>query len=247
MLMETFNELWESVTTLNSIPVEVYSEINILTGATDRFLKVLQELETATDFKIRSQIALKYLKENGGLMEINYDVLGKYLRDPSSVPMSIWRQLYVLERSIPPRFGSYYTWVQRLRLFYNTYLYEQALQKHTFEWDNKKFTLYLIKGRPDRPIYHDRLVAGAGKWGADFYVYDEKMLFVEHKYCKEPTIEAAAEKYDPSKNKYTYSARFVVAFMQQFNAYYLIDYEKYPNQNYYLKLDATPPSNTIAL
>ena len=75
--METFNELWESVTTLNSIPIEVYSEINILTGANDRFLKVLHELETTTDFNIRSQIALRYLKENGGLMEINYDVLGK--------------------------------------------------------------------------------------------------------------------------------------------------------------------------
>lgn len=245
----TFNNIWESVTTLNSIPTSVYSEINILTDANQGFLDLLCELEQTTDFKSRGQKALKYLQDNNGLLEIDYETLGKYLRNPDSVSLSTWRQLYVLERSIPPRFGGRYTWVQRLKMFYNTYLYEQALQKHNFVWDDKKFTLRLITGRPDRPIYHDRLIAGEGKWGADFYIYDDKMLFVEHKYCDKATVEEAAEKYEPSQNKYTYAARFVVVYMAKLNAYYLIDYAKYPGdaQEYSLKLTATPPTDTFSL
>jgi hypothetical protein len=245
----TFNNIWESVPTLNSIPSSVYSEINILTGASQEFLNLLCELEQTADFKARGQKALKYLNDNNGLLEIDYETLGKYLRNPALVPIPIWRQLYVLERSIPPRFGGRYTWVQRLKMFYNTYLYEQALQKHSFIWDGKKFVLRLITGRPDRPIYHDRLVAGEGKWGADFYIYDNKMLFVEHKYCDKATVAEAAEKYDPSQNKYTYAASFVVVYMAKLNAYYLINYAKYLNgeQDYSLKLTATPPTNTFSL
>lgn len=245
--MITSNSIWESVSALNGIPLTVYSEINILTGASDSFLNLVHTLESTTNFDIRGEIALQYLKDNNGLTEIDYETLGKYLRNPDSIPISIWRQLYVLERSIPPRFGNNYTWVQRLKMFYNTYLYEQALQKHSFTLDGKNFTLRLITGRKDNPIYHDRLVAGRGKWGADFYIYDDKMLFVEHKYCKELSVEATAKKYDPSKNRFTYSARFVVAYMECFNCYYLIDYTKYPDQEYALKLDVIPPTNTFSL
>ena len=136
--MTNFRTLWESAPVLSSIPASVYSEINILTGASDQFITLVYELETTSDFKLRSQKALQYLKNNQGLWEIDYETLGRYLRNPSSVSLAVWRQLYVLERSIPPRFGNHYTWIQRLRMFYNTYLYEQTLQKHSFIWEEKK-------------------------------------------------------------------------------------------------------------
>ena len=51
------------------------------------------------------------------------------------------------------------------------------------------------------------------------------------------------------QNKYTYAARFVVVYMAKLNAYYLIDYAKYPGdaQEYSLKLTATPPIDTFSL
>jgi len=234
---------------------ELTEDVDILEDADEEFLLLVADLELMTDLKKRAALAKTFIdKHPGYLKEISYKELGPYLVSPGFLTIYTWCQLYVLERSITPRFGDKYTWFDRLVIFYNTYLHEANLDGKSFIYDGKKYTLHLKRGNETTPIYHDKLVYGRGEAKSDFYIYDDrlpgdkpaqKMVDVEYKYCDEATIEAGAKKY--STGQYTYKARYLILFMAKFNAYYLIDYLKYPNEGCFMKLDIVPPTNTIAL
>ena len=177
--------------------------------------------------------------ENNGIKEINYEDLGNYLANPSSVSLEIWRKLYVLERSIPPRFGNKYTWVARLKMFYNTFIRESAIAGKA-SYKGKK--LYWVKGNADNPTNHDKLVYGKGKWGPDFYFYDDslpgdkpwqKMVKVEMKHGA-ATLDSEIKKY--AGNKCLYNAKYLIIAMSD-GYYYTINYNVSPAEA--TKLDVT--------
>lgn len=67
------------------------------------------ELEAEQDSSARADMAKRCIDENDGLKEIGYRELGAYLKNPTAASLSVWRKLYMLERSVAPRFGNKYT------------------------------------------------------------------------------------------------------------------------------------------
>ena len=224
--MANFDDVWKTLEVLNSIPITVTAEIDILKGANLDFIKFVAELESITDFDIRAQKAKDYIDKHNGIKEIDYITLGKYLANTKATPLEIWRQLYVLERSIKPRFGDHYTWLDRLRMFYNTYIRENAIAGKAI-YRGKK--IYFIKGNEAAPTNHDKLVYGHGQWGADFYFYDDsregdqtwqKMVKVEMKHC-DGNLDTAVKKY--ADNEYSYGAKYLILAMAN-GSYFMVDY-----------------------
>ena len=211
---------------------DVCNEIDILDGADLEFIDVVNRLEQEKDGYARAAIAAVYIEDHKYLKEVSYPDLGKYLANPSAYPIQLWRELYLLERSIPPRFGSRYTWLNRLRIFYDTFLFESQVVGTYY----KNHKLYFRTGNKDNPTNHDKLVMGAGKSGSDFYYFDgtlpgdknyQKMVSVEFKYCKEGSAQAGAEKY-LRNNKFTYGAKLIVLYVPEDKAYYMVDYTTQP-------------------
>ena len=235
-----FNSVWDTLAALNTIGPDVTIEIDILKGANPEFINFVSELECMTDFEARANKAKKYIEDNNGLKEIDYPTLGKYLLNPKAVPLDIWRKLYVLERSIPPRFGDKYTWVERLKMFYNTYVRETAIDGKV-TYNNKK--IYQIKGNKDRPTNHNKLVYGHGQWGADFYFYDDniegstwqKMIKVEMKHGNS-NIDVEIKNH--AEDKFLYGAKYLILAMSD-GSYYMINYNKEPAEA--TKLDVICP------
>lgn len=163
---QNFNTVWGNTLDLNAIPSKVYDEINILIGASQSFIDEVCLLESTTDLKVRAELALAYLKENNGIELIDFKTLGQYLCAPKNVDLAIWRQLYILERSIKPR-NSNWSWVNRLKMFYNTYLEEHGLLGQYYK-DHK---FYFLNKSGD----HENLHAGMGTYGSDFYYFDDSI------------------------------------------------------------------------
>lgn len=120
--------------------------------------------------------------------------------------------------------------MQRLKIFYNTYVRESAVAGRA-SYNGKK--LYFLKGSKGNPTNHDKLVYGQGKWGADFYFYDDslpgtearqKMVTVEMKHCRGSLAEAIAEYAD---NKFMYAAKYLVLAMQD-GTYNVVNYTVNP-------------------
>ena len=123
---------------------ELTQDVDILEDADSEFLELVVDLELETDFKKRAAIAKNFIDSHSYyLTEVSYTDLGKYLDNPEFYTKDFWRQLYVLERSIPPRFGDHFTWFDRLKVFYNTYIRERAVHGKA-NYNGK--TLYWIKG-----------------------------------------------------------------------------------------------------
>ena len=225
--MENFNTVWDTLSSLNIIPPDVTEEIDILKGASPDFINFVAELELISDLKARADKAKAYIDANNGLTEIDYKDLGNCLSAPKNTPLEFWRKLYMLERSIPPRFGDKYTWVERLKMFYNTYIRETAIAGNA-TYRGKK--IYFIKGNEDNPTNHNKLVYGHGKWGPDFYFYDDsidgttynKMVKVEMKHG-ESNIESEIQKH--ADDKFLYGAKYLLLAMAN-GTYYMIDYNK---------------------
>lgn len=193
--------------------------VDILTGAPRRFLDKVVELETTIDFHERGEKAARYITENGGLSQISYEDLIRYLTDPSSAPISIWRQLYLLERSIPPRNNAeQISWFNRLKIFADTYQLEHVA-------NGKK-----LNGLPGKIRFsrksgdHDNLHIGAGNYAADFYCWDEVLDkfhgFVELKHWGSQDIAKAMEFYSDKH----YDAMYVLVFLKD-GSCKLLDYK----------------------
>ena len=218
-----FETVWDTLSSLNRIPQDINEEVNIIKGASPDFINFVADLECMLDFKARAVKAKQYIDNNDGLKEISYVDLGNYLTNIKSLPLPEWRKLYMLERSIPPRFGDNYTWMQRLRLFYDTFLHETNIHGCTFKLDpedNKNYKLYLKHGNKDNPTNHDKLVYGHGQGKTDFYFYTDRMVDVEYKYSNEGSLSQAIKKY--ADGKYTYGAEWLLFFMSNVKKYYLV-------------------------
>lgn len=228
--MIKFENVWETLSALNVIPPNVTEEIDILKGASPDFITFVADLETILDFRERAKKAKDYIDNNNGMKEIRYETLGKYLAAPNNISLEIWRKLYVLERSIPPRFGNNYTWVERLKVFYNTYVRETAIAGNA-TYKGKK--IYFIRGNKDNPTNHDKLVYGSGKWGADFYFFDDslpgehswqKMVKVEMKHGNN-NLDLEIQKH--ANDTFLYGAKYLILAMAN-GAYYMINYNSDP-------------------
>lgn len=237
--MADFENVWKTLSALNVITPDVTEEIDILKGANPDFVDFVAELETTIDVKARAKKAKDYIDANNGIKEIKYDDLGTYLANPSNTSLETWRKLYVLERSIKPRFGHRYTWVERLKMFYNTFIREMALDKKA-TYNGKK--LYILRGNKDHPTNHDKLVYGHGQWGADFYFYDDnlsgeepwqKMVKVEMKHG-DTDVTAEIKKY--ANDEFLYKAKYLILAMAD-GSYYMVNYNVDPAEA--TKLDIT--------
>jgi hypothetical protein len=210
---------FELMNILNAVEYEqLISDVDILRDAPNKFLNEVAKLESLADFHERGKEAEKYINENGGLKAIAYEELIAGLASPSSQPLSFWRQLYLLERSIPPRKDAkQVSWFERLKIFADTYKLEHAVL-------GKK-----LDGLPGKLLFtrksgdHDNLHAGAGAYAADFYCWDDKAnkfhSFIEFKHWGTTDILRAADFY---KDKH-YFADYVLLFTSE-HKYYLIDY-----------------------
>lgn len=224
--MADFENVWKTLSALNVITPDVTEEIDILKGANPDFIEFVAELETTLNLEARAKKAKDYIDANDGIKEIKYKDLGSYLAKPTSIQLETWRKLYVLERSIPSRFGDKYTWVERLKMFYNTYIRETAIAGNAI-YNGKK--IYFIKGNEKNPTNHDKLVYGHGQWGADFYFYDDnlpgdqrwqKMVKVEMKHG-DNDIDFEIQKH--ANDKFLYAAKYLILAMSD-GSYYMVNY-----------------------
>ena len=188
------------------------------------------KLEAEQDPSARADMAKKCIDENDGMKEISYNELGAYLANPKTASPSVWRKLYVLERSIAPRFGNKYTWLERLKIFYNTFIRESAVVNGA-HYRGKK--LYFLNGGKNRQTNHDKLVYGHGQWGADFYFYDDsipsesawdKMVKVEMKHGN---YDVASEVSKHANDKFLYNAKHMILAMAD-GSYFMVDYTATP-------------------
>lgn len=211
---------------------ELTQDVDILEDADSEFLGLVAELELETDFKKRAITAKNFIDSHSlsYLKNVSYVDLGKYLDSPEFYTKDFWRQLYVLERSIPPRFGDHFTWFDRLKVFYNTYVRERAV--HGKASYNGK-TLYWVKGNVKNPTNHDKLVYGHGTSGADFYFFDDnlpgdqawqKMVKVEMKHG-DADLDTEIKKH--ANDKFLYGAKYLILAMAD-GSYYMVNYNTDP-------------------
>ena len=238
--------IWDSTEQLepviklsDSCIYEITKDVNIFKNASQEFINLVVKLETTIEYKERAKLAKQIIDTYDGIKEIDQEFLTQMLLNPSEYSLDFWRRLYVLERSIPPRFGDAYTWFDRLKIFANTYQRENAVDKKAKYQGN---TLYLVHGNVNARTNHDKLVYGQGKWGSDFYFYDnslsgsnwQKMVKVEMKYGKS-SLDEEIKKY--RNNKFTYDAKLILFAMS--NGYYImVDYNCFPEKATKLELIA---------
>ena len=124
-------------------------------------------------------------------------------------------------------------------MFYNTFIRESAIAGKV-SYKGKK--LYWVKGNADNPTNHNKLVYGKGKWGPDFYFYDDslpgdkpwqKMVKVEMKHGA-AALDSEIKKY--ADNKFLYNAKYLIIAMSD-GYYYTINYNASPAEA--TKLDVT--------
>lgn len=225
------HKIWQSHPDLQFIPYNVCSEINILHGASPEFITLVADLETEPDFRKRAEKAIAAIEASESLKEIYYIELGVGLNNYGLFSIDTWRQLYLLERSIVPRCGDYYTWVQRLKVFYDTFLHESRVNKNV---SINGHPVLFRKGTKTNPTNHDKLVYGHGKAGSDFYYFDDtlegtanrdKMVSVEFKYSAEDSPELGAKKY--ASGKFLYNSKHLIMYMDKLKKYVTVDYTKY--------------------
>ena len=209
---------------------ELTQDVDILDDADPEFLELVADLELEINLKKRAAIAKNFIDSHSYLKEVLYVDLGKYLDNPEFYTKDLWRQLYVLERSIPPRFGDHFTWFDRLKVFYNTYVREYAVHGKA-SYDDK--TLYWIKGTAKNPTNHDKLVYGHGTSGPDFYFYDDslpgdmhwkKMVKVEMKHG-DADLDTEIKKH--ADDKFLYGAKYLILAMTD-GSYYMVNYNTNP-------------------
>lgn len=204
--------------------------IDIVSKAPERFKQLYDRLESEEDTETRSKIALEYIRATfpNSLDKISYSLLGDLLRAPESVSVAMWRKLYALERSIPPR-GIRRSWLDRLTMFYDTYLLEKTIVADGLAPTGGKF--YFLKGSKKDPVDHDALHAGKGRYLADLYYYDDsisgsqkdKMVPVEVKYNPYDSLNDGIEYY---RNHHNYGVRHIMLFDHTSGKFYFISYDQ---------------------
>jgi len=212
--------------------------VNILKGASDEFILMVATLEDMTDLNERAAKAQEYIQQLGGITSIDYPQLGQFLKNPKTTSTRMLQQLYLLERSIPPRSTSY-SWWQRLKIFYNNYLTEMQVPNHTWEGH----TLYLQETNKDGiPTNHDKLCQGRGEYISDFYYNDEngKKIDVELKQCRNG--EEGLEYYGKN-TKFLYKTKLLILYASYEHCYYMADYRQIPAT--LTKLDIPAPEGRM--
>lgn len=197
-------------------------EIDIISDAPRRFLEIVDKIEQTHDVNEKAKIALDYIMVNNAISEISYLELISRLTNPSSSGSSFWRQMYLLERSIPRRktdtpTESSLSWVARLKTFADTYTLEYAINKQ--QLDALPGLIRFTKKSGN----HDILHSGHGTAAPDFYCWDPKIKknhgFVEFKHWGSSNINTAKDYYADKR----YIARYVLVFLAS-HEYKLIDY-----------------------
>jgi len=236
-----------NVNIYNILPIDIIArlvnKIDILEGASDKFIEIVIRLESEKDLKKRAKLAKGYIDANNYIKEVYYSDLGKYLANIDAVDIELWRQLYLLERSVPPRFGNKYTWLQRLKIFYNSFIYESAID-HSYY---RCYKLLFKKGNVSKPTNHDKLVYGSGRALSDFYFFDntiqgttrDKMVSVEYKYGT-GTLQEEIDKY--AENRYIYDAKYLIVLIDE-QTYYMINYSVSPVE--FEQLNIKVPTGTF--
>lgn len=227
---DTFDNSFDNSLELKSIPWHVSSQIDILTDASKEFISMVATLESMEDKWKRAKLAREYLAQYGGMLKVNHKDLQDALHNPDSRSMSFWRQMYLIERAIPPKrikqqdgtytWSSDTPWVKRLKIFANTAIVEHAVVYKRLHGLPSELRFSRFSGD------HDNLEAKPGEKAADFYCWDQandkNYAFVELKCPRTANIEEAKNKYADSTSRY--GARFVLMFLTDYS-YKLIDYE----------------------
>lgn len=176
-----------------NILTDICKEVNILNIASKRFLTLVEAIEAEEDKNKKADIALNFLLKNNLPVKIPYPELYSILTNKESYKdIELMRYLYVFERSLPRRVTDTSTWLERLRIFTDTYLLEHSLVGRSF---NGKPVLRFTRASGD----HEALNAGKGKYGSDFYYWDTKPNFVECKHWSTDDLDAARVFYSDKR------------------------------------------------
>lgn len=146
-----------------NILTDICKEVNILNLASSRFTSLVEAIETEENKNKKADIALDFLVKNNLPLKVSYPGLQSILLNEDSYKdIDLMRYLYVLERSLPRRDADTSTWLDRLRIFVDTYILEHFLVNKSFI-DRPAIRFSRLSGD------HENLNAGKGKYGADFY------------------------------------------------------------------------------
>lgn len=198
---------------IEKVLTDICNEVDILTGASSEFISLVEKLELIEDTNERSNVALKYLQDNSLATLIPYPELYKLLAEKDFSDINRMRWLYILERSLPRRPLDKATWLNRLRVFVDTYLLEHSLVNKTFLGNGPlRFTRFSGD--------HEALHAGKGKYGADFYFWSGYSNFVECKHWRNDFIDEARLFYSDKR----YNADNVIVCLYNKDIYW-IDYK----------------------
>lgn len=87
--------------------LDINKEIPLFFGASEEFIQEALKLEAISDLNDRSKEAIKFITENNLKTSFNHGIINKMLHNPYEYSLSDWRNLYLIERSIPPRNSKY--------------------------------------------------------------------------------------------------------------------------------------------
>lgn len=199
-------------------------------------LKIFLDSFSANDYD-RSKFAIEYLeKYNLPKSVTNPELIDYFYKGNTS--QSVWKWLYLLERSIPYYEKTQPEWQRRLLYFPATYIVEMFLDHKRFYYRDCVVTLrFTTKISGD----HTTLEAGpAKKTGADFYIfYNGESLKIDYKFAsikRFTTIEEVKDYY--KDGKHLHKAKLLLSFLESEEKFYLIDYVN----DTYQKLDFSKPN-----
>ena len=214
------------LTTVNKIPLDAFKNI-----------KAKLDAYPANSIE-RSVLAIKYIEQYNLPKKVSdEDLLYYYFNGPTD--QSIWRWLYLVERSIP-----YYTEKQpeyhkRLLYFPGTYIMEHYLNRRTFNYHGYNVMLRFTDISGD----HDNVFIGPGDDTPDFYIYTDDTKFVDYKFASKNrfyTIDAVCAYYQ--EGKHMHKARLLLSFLEAEERFYLIDLDT--SECYLLPIE--PPNTYIS-
>ena len=203
--------------------------MNITNIPNNEFIKIRKELDSLpANSPIRSELAKEYLFDYN-LPEIvsNEDLIIYFFAGHTS--QTIWKWLYLMERSIPYYSAKQPEWQKRLLYFPSTYIFENCLLDQKFNYRGTEVKLLYSRHSGD----HNNLHAGPNEQDApDYYIWvDNNYIYIDYKFApmvKFQTIESVIEYY--KNGDHMHNAKVLLSFLEAEEKFYLIDYA---NGEYY--------------
>lgn len=231
---------------MTSYELELELKLLKLDTAPIWFNKAFKSIETAKNTYDAAKIAKEVLENSNYKLklEVLYKDLDDAIKNTEAFSTDFWRNLYLIERSIPTSYASgkiSCSWFNRLKIFNNTHKCEEYIINYIripdeIQHVDSNGKLY-YRNYPGKGVKlnHSILRYGPGYDIADFYFWNaaggedqkDKCIDVDAKCIKfgetlENTIEAYRTSITGKASRH--NAKYIIAYTSDLKKFYFVDY-----------------------